>query len=61
MFWRDFLQIIEFLNKELNPDKNFFSVKEAYTSDNKTFVVLEKTEKNLLFKMKNWKIFIISS
>ena len=40
----------EFLNKELNPDKNFFSVKEAYTSDNKTFVVLEKTEKNLLFK-----------
>ena len=40
----------EFLNKELNPDKNFFSVKETYTSDNKTFVVLEKTEKNLLFK-----------
>ncbi len=40
----------EFLNKELNPDKNFFSVKESYTSDNKTFVVLEKTEKNLLFK-----------
>ena len=40
----------EFLNKELNPDKNFFSVKETYTSDNKIFVVLEKTEKNLLFK-----------
>ena len=40
----------EFLNKELNPDKNFFSVKETYTSDNKNFVVLEKTEKNLLFK-----------
>ena len=40
----------EFLNKELNPDENFFSVKETYTSDNKIFVVLEKTEKNLLFK-----------
>ena len=40
----------EFLNKELNPDKNFFSVKETYTSGNKIFVVLEKTEKNLLFK-----------
>ena len=40
----------EFLNKELNPDKNFFSIKETYTSNNKTFVVLEKTENNLIFK-----------
>ena len=40
----------EFLNKELNPDRNFFSIKETYTSNNKTFVVLEKTENNLIFK-----------
>ena len=40
----------EFLNKELNPKDNFFSIKEKYNSNNKTFVVLEKREKDLIFK-----------
>ena len=40
----------EFLNKELNPKDNLFSIKEKYSSDNKTFVVLEKREKDLIFK-----------
>ena len=40
----------EFLNKELNPKDNLFSVKEKYNSNNKTFVVLEKREKDLIFK-----------
>ena len=40
----------EFLNKELNPKDNLFSIKEKYSSNNKTFVVLEKREKDLIFK-----------
>ena len=40
----------EFLNKELNPKNNFFSIKETYTSSGQNFVVLEKAEKDLLFK-----------
>ena len=40
----------EFLNKELNPKDNLFSIKEKYSSNNKTFVVLEKKEKDLIFK-----------
>ena len=40
----------EFLNKELNPKNNFFSIKETYTSNGQNFVVLEKAEKDLLFK-----------
>ena len=40
----------EFLNKELNPKDNLFYVKERYNSDNKTFVILEKREKDLIFK-----------
>ena len=40
----------EFLNKELNPKDNLFYVKEKYNSDNKTFVILEKREKDLIFK-----------
>ena len=39
----------EFLNKELNPRDNFFSIKEKYMSNNRTFVVLEKREKDLIF------------
>ena len=39
----------EFLNKELNPKDNLFSIKEKYSSNNKTFVVLEKREKDLIF------------
>ena len=40
----------EFLNKELNPKDNLFSIKEKYSSNNKTFVVLEKREKDLIVK-----------
>ena len=40
----------EFLNKELNPKDSFFYVKERYDTNNKTFVVLEKREKDLIFK-----------
>lgn len=40
----------EFLNKELNPKDNLFSIKEKYSSNNITFVVLEKREKDLIFK-----------
>ena len=40
----------EFLNKELNPKDILFSIKEKYSSNNKTFVVLEKREKDLIFK-----------
>ena len=40
----------EFLNKELNPKNNFFSIKETYTSSGQNFLVLEKAEKDLLFK-----------
>ncbi len=40
----------EFLNKGLNPKDNLFSIKEKYNSNNKTFVVLEKKEKDLIFK-----------
>ncbi len=40
----------EFLNKELNPKNNFFSIKETYTSGGQNFLVLEKAEKDLLFK-----------
>ena len=40
----------EFLNKELNPKDNLFSIKEKYSSNNKTFVVLEKREKDLIFE-----------
>ena len=39
----------EFLNKDFNPRDAFFSVKEKYESNNKTFVVLEKREKDLIF------------
>ena len=37
----------EFLNKELNPKNNFFSIKETYTSSGQNFVVLEKAERDL--------------
>ena len=40
----------EFLNKELNPEDSLFYVKEKYDTNNKTFVVLEKREKDLIFK-----------
>ena len=40
----------EFLNKELNSKENLFYVKEKYNSNNKTFVVLEKREKDLIYK-----------
>ncbi len=40
----------EFLNKELSPKDNLFYIKEKYNSNNKTFVVLEKKEKDLIFK-----------
>ena len=39
----------EFLDKGLNPRDNFFSIKEKYKTNNKTFVVLEKREKDLIF------------
>ncbi len=39
----------EFLNKKINPKKSLFSISETYTSNNKTFVVLEKAERDLLF------------
>ena len=41
---------IESFKSELNPKNNFFSIKETYTSSGQNFVVLEKAEKDLLFK-----------